>query len=99
MAGVDDGELPVVDEPYALELRGDWERAAELWDSFGCPYDAAIALVNSGDETAMREALDRASGARRARGRRRSSRAGSATAAPAAFRAGRARRRAATRRD
>ena len=58
MAGVDDGELPVVDEPYALELRGDWRRAAELWNSFGCPYDAAIALVNSGDETAMRDALD-----------------------------------------
>ena len=58
MAGVDDGELPVVDEPYALELRGDWERAAALWSSFGCPYDSAIALVNSGDEAAMRDALD-----------------------------------------
>jgi DNA-binding CsgD family transcriptional regulator len=58
MAGVDDGELPVVDEPYALELRGDWKRAAALWSSLGCPYDAAIALVNSGDESAMRDALD-----------------------------------------
>jgi DNA-binding CsgD family transcriptional regulator len=58
MAGLDDGELPVVDEPYAHELRGDWKQAAALWSSYGCPYDSAIALVNSGDEDAMRDALD-----------------------------------------
>lgn len=58
MSGLDDAGLPPVAEPYGHELRGDWKRAAELWARFGCPYDSAIALVNSGDEEAMRDALD-----------------------------------------
>ena len=59
MAGLDDRELPVVDGPSRLELRGDWRRAAALWNTLDCPYDAAIAVVDSDDETAMRDALDR----------------------------------------
>ena len=59
IAGVDDGALPVVAEPYADELRGNWKQAAAVWDRLGCPYDSAIVLANSDDETAMRDALDR----------------------------------------
>ncbi len=58
MAGVDDGELPEADEPYAAELRGNWKQAAAEWARLGCPYDSAIALLSSDDETAMRVALD-----------------------------------------
>ncbi|MGZ8793794.1 MAG: ATP-binding protein, partial [Gaiellaceae bacterium] len=33
-----DGDIPSdTAEPYALELAGDWARAAELWRSLGCP--------------------------------------------------------------
>ncbi len=43
--------------PYAAELAGDPERAAQLWDELGCPYDAALARVQSDDEGPMRDAL------------------------------------------
>lgn len=42
-------------EPYALQIAGEWARAAELWMRIGCPYEAASALMD-GDETAMRQA-------------------------------------------
>ena len=42
--------------PYALELSGDWRAAAGEWSRLGCPYDQGLALL-SGDETALREAL------------------------------------------
>jgi DNA-binding CsgD family transcriptional regulator/tetratricopeptide (TPR) repeat protein len=45
-------------EPYALQLRGDWKRAAELWAEIGCPYEAALALADADDEDALRRALD-----------------------------------------
>lgn len=47
-----------VAEPYALALTGHCRAAAELWSGLGCPYDAALARYDSGDETARREALD-----------------------------------------
>jgi len=43
--------------PYARELDGDWRGAARLWLDLGCPYDAALALLGSPDEDALREAL------------------------------------------
>ncbi len=43
-------------EPYALQLAGDWARAAEIWDALGCPYEAALALID-GDDQAMRSGL------------------------------------------
>ena len=43
--------------PYARELNGDWRGAARLWLDLGCPYDAALALLGSPDEDALREAL------------------------------------------
>jgi ATP/maltotriose-dependent transcriptional regulator MalT len=58
-AGMHD-ELPAaaVAEPYRLSMAGDWARAAELWTRIGCPYEAALALAESDDQIAMRQAID-----------------------------------------
>jgi hypothetical protein len=45
-------------EPYALQIAGDWARAAELWTEIGCPYEAALARADADDEDALRRALD-----------------------------------------
>jgi DNA-binding CsgD family transcriptional regulator len=45
-------------EPYALQIAGEWERAAALWRKLGCPFEAAQALAQSADEQALREALE-----------------------------------------
>jgi DNA-binding CsgD family transcriptional regulator len=44
---------------YALQLAGDVTAAAKHWTDRGCAYDAALALVGSDDEHALRQALDR----------------------------------------
>ena len=51
------GEGPVLPEPYALEMAGDWDGAAEAWERLGRPYDAALARLGSSDEAALRRAL------------------------------------------
>ena len=48
------GELA---EPYRRQTDGDWEQAARLWTQLGCRYEAALALLDSGEEAALREAL------------------------------------------
>ena len=48
------GELA---DPYRHEVGGDWEQAASLWIQLGCRYEAALALLGSGQEAALREAL------------------------------------------
>jgi DNA-binding CsgD family transcriptional regulator len=48
------GELA---HPYLVHLEGDWRRAAGIWYGLGCPFDAAMALADSADEAALREAL------------------------------------------
>jgi DNA-binding CsgD family transcriptional regulator/tetratricopeptide (TPR) repeat protein len=55
-AGVDD-PLDGTAEPYALEIGGQWEAAAEFWTRRGCPYEAALARAGAHDEAALREAL------------------------------------------
>jgi DNA-binding CsgD family transcriptional regulator len=45
-------------EPYALQMSGEWARAAELWTELGCPYEAALALADADDEDALRRALE-----------------------------------------
>jgi DNA-binding CsgD family transcriptional regulator/tetratricopeptide (TPR) repeat protein len=45
-------------EPYRLQLTGNHRAAAELFDALGCPYDAALALLDAPDELALRRALD-----------------------------------------
>jgi DNA-binding CsgD family transcriptional regulator len=50
--------VPVTrDDPYALEMAGEWARAAESWAMIGCPYEAALALAGAGDEPGLRRAL------------------------------------------
>jgi DNA-binding CsgD family transcriptional regulator/tetratricopeptide (TPR) repeat protein len=43
---------------YEPHLAGDFEKAAELYLEVGCGYDAALALIDAGDEAALRRALD-----------------------------------------
>jgi hypothetical protein len=58
--------LPAVSRPgvdlfradvYQEELDGDWAGAAARWQELGCPYDAGLALLDSGNEQAIREAI------------------------------------------
>jgi DNA-binding CsgD family transcriptional regulator len=44
-------------EPYRALLGGDWERAAQVWMDLGCPFEAAMAMLDSTDDGALREAL------------------------------------------
>jgi DNA-binding CsgD family transcriptional regulator/tetratricopeptide (TPR) repeat protein len=48
------GELA---EPYRLQVAGEWEQAARLWTTLGCPYEAALALLDAPQEAALRGAL------------------------------------------
>ena len=51
-AGLDEEAPERAAEPYALELAGDWARAADAWAAIGCPYEAALALGAAEDEKA-----------------------------------------------
>jgi DNA-binding CsgD family transcriptional regulator/tetratricopeptide (TPR) repeat protein len=55
-AGVEE-EAPDVPEPFALELAGEFERAAACWTALGCPYEAALVLAGAGDETTLRRSF------------------------------------------
>jgi DNA-binding CsgD family transcriptional regulator/tetratricopeptide (TPR) repeat protein len=44
-------------EPYRLAAAGDGESAAGLWAGLGCPYQAALAWYDVGQEAPLREAL------------------------------------------
>lgn len=56
-AGLDEDIPSHMAEPYALQLAGEWARAAELWRSLGCPYEAALALTDADEEEPLRRAL------------------------------------------
>jgi DNA-binding CsgD family transcriptional regulator/tetratricopeptide (TPR) repeat protein len=56
-AGIEEPIPPGTAEPYALQIAGDWERAAGIWQDLGCPYEAALALAD-GDDAALRRSLD-----------------------------------------
>jgi DNA-binding CsgD family transcriptional regulator len=56
-AGVREEIPPGAAEPYALQMVGEWARAAELWAEIGCPYEAALALADADDDDALRRAL------------------------------------------
>jgi DNA-binding CsgD family transcriptional regulator/tetratricopeptide (TPR) repeat protein len=43
--------------PYRRQAEGDGEQAARLWLGLGCPYEAALALHDTGQEAALRQAL------------------------------------------
>jgi DNA-binding CsgD family transcriptional regulator len=44
-------------EPYALQINGNWRKAASAWKKIGCPYEEGRALVD-GDSGAQRQALE-----------------------------------------
>jgi DNA-binding CsgD family transcriptional regulator/tetratricopeptide (TPR) repeat protein len=48
------GELA---EPYQRHIDGYQEKAAQLWTDLGCPYEAAMALLDATEEAALRQAL------------------------------------------
>jgi DNA-binding CsgD family transcriptional regulator len=55
-AGIDD-EVSGAAEPYAAELEGEWRAAANQWAQLGCPYEAALALMDADEEGPLRQAL------------------------------------------
>jgi DNA-binding CsgD family transcriptional regulator/tetratricopeptide (TPR) repeat protein len=57
-AGLLDEAPPGAAEPYARLIRGDWRRAAALWDDIGCPYEAALARAEADDRDSLRHSLD-----------------------------------------
>jgi DNA-binding CsgD family transcriptional regulator len=58
-AGIADRVSPEeLNGPHALELAGDWARAAEQWRALGCGYEAALAIGEADDEDALRSAHD-----------------------------------------
>jgi DNA-binding CsgD family transcriptional regulator len=57
-AGIDEEVESEVGEPFAAELAGAHERAAELWAELGCRYEAALALAGANDDDALRRSLN-----------------------------------------
>jgi DNA-binding CsgD family transcriptional regulator/tetratricopeptide (TPR) repeat protein len=49
-------DLSDLARPYQLEVAGDWRDAADAWLASGCPYDAALALLDADEDDALREA-------------------------------------------
>jgi DNA-binding CsgD family transcriptional regulator len=56
-AGLHEPILRDLEEPFRLELDGEFEAAAEAWSALGCPYEAALALSGADDEDALRRSL------------------------------------------
>ncbi|HEY4091014.1 MAG TPA: AAA family ATPase [Luteibacter sp.] len=54
--GEEQGTYRAVDDPYAMQCDGEWQRAADAWATLDCPYMRAIALWD-GDEAHKLEAL------------------------------------------
>jgi DNA-binding CsgD family transcriptional regulator/tetratricopeptide (TPR) repeat protein len=44
-------------EAVHRQVAGDWRAAAQLWHDLACPYEAALAQLDSDDEDALRGAL------------------------------------------
>jgi DNA-binding CsgD family transcriptional regulator len=56
-AGVPDEVAVAPRGPFAAQIVGDWQQAAEEWTRIGCPYEAALALADAGEEQPLRLAL------------------------------------------
>jgi DNA-binding CsgD family transcriptional regulator/tetratricopeptide (TPR) repeat protein len=52
-------DLPagLVTGPFESALAGDWEGSERSWRALGCPYEAALALSESGDEETVHRAV------------------------------------------
>lgn len=57
-AGLLDEPPTAADEVYRLHITGEWQRAEQFWRERGCPYEAALALIDVDDEPALRRAHD-----------------------------------------
>jgi DNA-binding NarL/FixJ family response regulator len=57
-AGIAETIAGGVGAPYAAHLTADSERAADLWADLGCPYEAALALAEAGDDGAVLRGLE-----------------------------------------
>ncbi len=44
--------------PYAQQMDGHWQEAAAAWERIGCPYEEAIALMDSEDPPHLLDALN-----------------------------------------
>ena len=44
--------------PYALQMVGAWQKAADAWARIGCPYERAVALMDAEDPPHLFEALE-----------------------------------------
>lgn len=56
-SGQTDRDFTWVVEPYALEIQGNRQSAAAMWQSMGKPLEAARARAASSDESDLRDAL------------------------------------------
>jgi DNA-binding CsgD family transcriptional regulator len=56
LAGLESGLPEGAPGPHALALAGEWEQAASEWTRRGQPYEAALALSQTGDVDALRQA-------------------------------------------
>jgi len=57
-AGIGEAVPDGAAEPYAVQIAGEWARAAQLWTDLGCPYEAALALADADEEEPLRRALN-----------------------------------------
>ena len=48
---------PGAAEPFAAQIAGDWQTAAQLWNDRACPYEAARARAEADDPEVLRAAL------------------------------------------
>jgi DNA-binding CsgD family transcriptional regulator len=49
--------VPAVPEPFALQIAGNWQGAAQAWERIGCPYEQAMALADADKEADLRAGL------------------------------------------
>jgi DNA-binding CsgD family transcriptional regulator len=56
LSGAGDAAPDWIATPFAQQLAGDWQAAAESWRKLGCPYEEARALAE-GDAEALQRAL------------------------------------------
>jgi DNA-binding CsgD family transcriptional regulator/tetratricopeptide (TPR) repeat protein len=56
-AGISEHPAMQAAEPFRLELTGEPHKAAQTWASLGCPYEAALSMLATGDEREMRQCL------------------------------------------
>jgi DNA-binding CsgD family transcriptional regulator len=47
----------IIAKPYLLQIQGEWQSAAKLWEELQCPYEQALAL-SEGDEESMKRAIE-----------------------------------------